>query len=88
MRTVPPYFQQAEVWVELLTHFGWRQVIFIHGMDEEGRAILSRFQALAEQEEIKVRSLCQRSMAVIAQVLYKCSATEQWAMGTASTSTP
>ncbi|XP_052244052.1 glutamate [NMDA] receptor subunit 1-like isoform X2 [Dreissena polymorpha] len=54
MRTVPPYFNQAVVWVDLLTHFGWNQVIFVHGMDEEGRAILSRFQTLAEQREIKI----------------------------------
>lgn len=54
MRTVPPYFHQAAVWIDLLKHFNWSQVIFVHGMDEEGRAILSHFQALAEPHEIKV----------------------------------
>ncbi|XP_052811144.1 glutamate [NMDA] receptor subunit 1-like isoform X2 [Mya arenaria] len=64
MRTVPPYFQQASVWIDLLQHFGWRQVIFIHGMDEEGRAILSRFQALAEQEEIKIEKTIKFSVGI------------------------
>ena len=54
MRTVPPYFHQASVWIDLLLYFEWKQVIMIHSMDEEGRTILSRFQALAESVEIKV----------------------------------
>lgn len=54
LRTVPPYFHQADVWLELLKHYGWKKVIFIHSMDEEGRMILSRFQALAEKEDISV----------------------------------
>lgn len=54
LRTVPPYFHQADVWLELLKHFQWKKVIFIHSMDEEGRMILSRFQALAEKEDIEV----------------------------------
>lgn len=54
LRTVPPYFHQADVWLELLKHFQWKRVIFIHSMDEEGRMILSRFQALAEKEDIEV----------------------------------
>lgn len=55
LRTVPPYFHQADVWLELLKHFQWKRVIFIHSMDEEGRMILSRFQALAEKEDIEVK---------------------------------
>ncbi|XP_060590663.1 glutamate [NMDA] receptor subunit 1-like isoform X2 [Ruditapes philippinarum] len=54
MRTVPPYFHQAYVWIDLLVHYDWKQVIFIHSMDEEGRSILSKFQALAEEQEIKI----------------------------------
>ena len=54
IRTVPPFFHQASVWIDFLLYYDWKQVIFIHGMDEEGRAILSRFQALAEDAEIKV----------------------------------
>lgn len=54
MRTVPPYFHQAYVWIDLLVHYDWKQVIFIHSMDEEGRSILSKFQALAEEKEIRI----------------------------------
>lgn len=54
MRTVPPYFHQAYVWIDLLMHYDWKQVIFIHSMDEEGRTILSKFQALAEEKEIRI----------------------------------
>ena len=57
MRTVPPYFHQAYVWIDLLVYYDWKQVIFIHSMDEEGRSILSKFQALAEQQEIKVQKI-------------------------------
>ena len=54
---MPPYFHQASVWIDLLNYFEWKQVIIIHSMDEEGRTILSRFQALAETQEIKVSIL-------------------------------
>lgn len=51
LRIVPPYFHQADVWIEMLKYFEWKKVIFIHSMDEEGRMILSRFQALAEKDK-------------------------------------
>lgn len=55
LRTVPPYSHQADVWVAMLEQLGWYRVIFVYSADEEGRAILSRFQTLAEPKEIKVR---------------------------------
>ncbi|XP_046574773.1 glutamate receptor ionotropic, NMDA 1-like isoform X1 [Haliotis rubra] len=54
LRTVPPYSAQADVWIALLQYFEWSQVIFIHSSDEEGRAILSQFQTLAEPLKIKL----------------------------------
>ncbi|XP_041353932.1 glutamate receptor ionotropic, NMDA 1-like isoform X2 [Gigantopelta aegis] len=54
LRTVPPLFQQANVWIALLQYFEWSQVILIHSSDEEGRAILSQFQTLAEPLNIKL----------------------------------
>ncbi|KAJ8315481.1 hypothetical protein KUTeg_007631 [Tegillarca granosa] len=54
LRIVPPYFHQADVWIEMLKYFEWKKVIFIHSMDEEGRMILSRFQALAEKDKDNV----------------------------------
>ncbi|XP_021355650.1 glutamate [NMDA] receptor subunit 1-like isoform X2 [Mizuhopecten yessoensis] len=57
LRTVPPYFHQADAWLEMLTHFAWKQVIFIHSMDEEGRMILSRFKWLAEKEDIMLEKV-------------------------------
>ncbi|XP_060065200.1 glutamate receptor ionotropic, NMDA 1-like isoform X2 [Ylistrum balloti] len=57
LRTVPPYFHQADAWLKMLTNFGWKQVIFIHSMDEEGRMILSRFKWLAEKEDILIEKV-------------------------------
>ena len=53
---VPPYSDQAKVWVELLKYFQFKKVIFLGGSDQEGRAILSRFQNLAEDADIEVMS--------------------------------
>ncbi|KAK7493104.1 hypothetical protein BaRGS_00015625 [Batillaria attramentaria] len=54
LRTVPPYSDQAEVWVAILQHLNWKNVIFVYSADEEGRKILSQFQTLAEKEDIKI----------------------------------
>ncbi|KAF2905177.1 hypothetical protein ILUMI_01004 [Ignelater luminosus] len=59
LRTVPPYSHQADVWVELLKHFNYKKVIFIHSSDTDGRALLGRFQttsqSLEDDIEIKVQ---------------------------------
>ncbi|XP_018320264.1 glutamate [NMDA] receptor subunit 1 [Agrilus planipennis] len=59
LRTVPPYSHQADVWVELLKHFNYKKVIFIHSSDTDGRALLGRFQttsqSLEDDVEIKVQ---------------------------------
>ncbi|KAL3268270.1 hypothetical protein HHI36_007394 [Cryptolaemus montrouzieri] len=59
LRTVPPYSHQADVWVELLKHFNYKKVIFIHSSDTDGRAILGRFQTtsqiLEDDVEIKIQ---------------------------------
>ncbi|CAL7946864.1 unnamed protein product [Xylocopa violacea] len=59
LRTVPPYSHQADVWVELLKHFNYMKVIFIHSSDTDGRALLGRFQTtsqnLEDDVEIKVQ---------------------------------
>lgn len=59
LRTVPPYSHQADVWVDLLKHFNYMKVIFIHSSDTDGRAILGRFQttsqSLEDDVEIKVQ---------------------------------
>ncbi|KAM7299863.1 hypothetical protein ISCGN_020428 [Ixodes scapularis] len=53
LRTVPPYSQQADVWVELLQFLKYRCVVFIHSSDNDGRATLGRFQNKAEPQGIK-----------------------------------
>ncbi|KYQ50814.1 Glutamate [NMDA] receptor subunit 1 [Trachymyrmex zeteki] len=61
LRTVPPYSHQADVWVELLKHFNYMKIIFIHSSDTDGRALLGRFQTtsqnLEDDVEIKVQAL-------------------------------
>ncbi|XP_062566028.1 glutamate [NMDA] receptor subunit 1-like isoform X2 [Saccostrea cucullata] len=53
LRTVPPYFHQADVWLKMLQYFDWNQVVFIHSMDIEGRMILNRFQSKADEISIE-----------------------------------
>ncbi|CAH1390907.1 unnamed protein product [Nezara viridula] len=59
LRTVPPYSHQADVWVDLLKHFNYLKVIFIHSSDTDGRAILGRFQTTSQSHdddvEIKIQ---------------------------------
>ncbi|PSN33148.1 Glutamate [NMDA] receptor subunit 1 [Blattella germanica] len=61
LRTVPPYSHQADVWMEVLKHFNYLKVIFIHSSDTDGRALLGRFQStsqsLGDDTETKVQNL-------------------------------
>ncbi|XP_064627697.1 glutamate receptor ionotropic, NMDA 1-like isoform X2 [Lineus longissimus] len=44
LRTVPPYSDQASVWVDLIRHFKWKSVVIMHSADQNGRALVARFQ--------------------------------------------
>ena len=57
LRTVPPYSHQADVWVELLKHFNYMKVIFIHSSDTDGRALLGRFQTTSQsmQDDVEIK---------------------------------
>ena len=52
---------QADVWVELLKRFAYRQLVFVHSSDTDGRALLGRFQTRTqdlqahEDQEVKVQ---------------------------------
>ena len=59
MRTLPPYSHQADVWVEMLKKLKYRQLVFIHSSDTDGRALLGRFQTKitglqSDDQEVKV----------------------------------
>ncbi|EAT39625.1 AAEL008587-PA [Aedes aegypti] len=58
LRTVPPFYHQADVWLEMLSHFGYTKVIVIHSSDTDGRAILGRFQTTSQTnyDDIDVRA--------------------------------
>ncbi|XP_017847480.1 glutamate [NMDA] receptor subunit 1 [Drosophila busckii] len=58
LRTVPPYYHQADVWLELLSHFLYTKVIIIHSSDTDGRAILGRFQTTSQTyyDDVDVRA--------------------------------
>ena len=51
---------QADVWVELLKRLAYRQLVFVHSSDTDGRALLGRFQTRTqilqarEDQEVKV----------------------------------
>ncbi|XP_035708821.1 glutamate [NMDA] receptor subunit 1 isoform X2 [Folsomia candida] len=57
LRTVPPYSHQADVWVEMLKHFHYEKVIFLHSSDTDGRSILGRFQTNAQnlEDDIEIK---------------------------------
>lgn len=46
------------MWVEILKHFHYEKVIFLHSSDTDGRSVLGRFQTnaqnLEDDTEIKV----------------------------------
>lgn len=73
LRTVPPYSHQADVWVELLKHFNYMKIIFIHSSDTDGRALLGRFQTtsqnLEDDVEIKVH-VCRVSICCVQQTVH------------------
>ena len=54
MRTVPSYARQTEVWAHLLDKLSFTQIIFIHSSDQEGRAMLGKFQSKTESENKEV----------------------------------
>ncbi|KAI0233221.1 Glutamate [NMDA] receptor subunit 1 [Lamellibrachia satsuma] len=54
MRMVPPYKDQAKVWVELLKYFQFKKVVILGSSDQEGRAILGRFRNFAEDADIEI----------------------------------
>ena len=54
MRTVAPYSEQAEIWIDMLKSFEFKQVIFIHSSDQEGRAMLGTFLSKAEHNDAEV----------------------------------
>lgn len=62
LRTVPPYSHQANVWVEMLKQFKYRQLVFLHSSDTDGRALLGRFQTKtqdlqSDDQEVKVEKV-------------------------------
>ncbi|GIY57740.1 glutamate receptor subunit 1 [Caerostris extrusa] len=44
MRTIPPYSNQADVWIEILKFLNYKCVTFIHSSDNDGRSTLGRFR--------------------------------------------
>ncbi|KAF4525166.1 hypothetical protein B566_EDAN014757 [Ephemera danica] len=65
LRTVAPYSHQADVWVELLKRLGYLRVIFIHGSDTDGRALLGRFQTASQslEDDVDVKVHVSRGLA-------------------------
>nr|CAG4639777.1 EOG090X00ST [Daphnia pulex] len=62
LRTVAPFFHQADVWAALLRHFHFWQVMVIHSADVDGYSLLNRLQTqfqsndddVGDQREIKI----------------------------------
>ncbi|CAG2110709.1 unnamed protein product, partial [Medioppia subpectinata] len=56
-RTVASFSNQADVWVEILNHFNFNCVVFIHSNDINGRRVQKRFEVLADVSNIKVETV-------------------------------
>lgn len=54
LRTVPPYSDQANVWLGLLKTFTWDKVILLTSNDQDSRMIATKFTGLAEKNNIKI----------------------------------
>ena len=54
VRMSPPFFHQANVWIELLKKFEFNSVNLIHSFDAEGKMLASRFQDLADSNDIRI----------------------------------
>uniref|UniRef100_A0AAN0N7N0 Glutamate [NMDA] receptor subunit 1 n=1 Tax=Polyphagotarsonemus latus TaxID=1204166 RepID=A0AAN0N7N0_9ACAR len=57
MRMVPPYSHQVNVWIEVLKHLKYKNVVFIHSADYDGRTSFTKFQALADKNHIEILSV-------------------------------
>lgn len=51
LRTVPPYYHQADVWLEILNHFGYTKVSSLF--------ILNSFSHIIDKIRLRFVSLCQ-----------------------------
>ena len=48
---------KADVWVELLQHFHYRQLVFIHSSDTDGRSLLGRLVVHPKTLKLKYQML-------------------------------
>ena len=54
MRTISPYFHQADVWIEIINYLNYNCVTFIYSNNMEGRTVQRRFENLADEYNIKI----------------------------------
>ncbi|CAH8651352.1 unnamed protein product [Schistosoma haematobium] len=49
LRTVPPFSNEASVWVDLIKAFGWREVCVIHSDDHDAKKVLSYLESASQR---------------------------------------
>ncbi|VDP50506.1 unnamed protein product [Schistosoma mattheei] len=49
LRTVPPFSNEASVWVDLIKAFGWREVCVIHSDDHDAKKVLSYLESASQK---------------------------------------
>lgn len=57
MRTISPYFHQADVWIEIINYLNYNCVTFIYSNNMEGRTVQRRFENLADEYNIKIENI-------------------------------
>ncbi|CAF0713911.1 unnamed protein product [Brachionus calyciflorus] len=54
VRMSPPYFHQANIWLEIVREFDWKSVNIIHSINTEGKMLAAKFQYLADHHDVKI----------------------------------
>ncbi|CAH8655530.1 unnamed protein product [Schistosoma rodhaini] len=49
LRTVPPFSNEASIWVDLIKAFGWREVCVIHSDDHDAKKVLSYLESASQR---------------------------------------
>ncbi|KAK4475720.1 hypothetical protein MN116_000984 [Schistosoma mekongi] len=49
LRTVPPFSNEAAIWVDLIKIFGWREVCVIHSDDYDAKKVLSYLESASQK---------------------------------------
>ncbi|XP_071943037.1 glutamate receptor ionotropic, NMDA 1-like [Antedon mediterranea] len=62
MRNVPPYTDQAQVWIDLIGHYRWSSVVTVTSRDDAGRSMLNAFMRLVNDSSSRMGIRIERAV--------------------------